>query len=1583
MKTNYYISNRTHSPIQNKNSANWRLHLTMLFSLFFILVGYAQKGKGKGGGGNNDVILFTCIQDIGNGLYMANFGYTNPTNKTIKVAQEDSYIFLSNRIEDSDNGILKCDGITSFAPDTHEEVLSVVFADNGHAKWTVAFGGSSDVKVRATFESEVCEEDSFIVPVIGPGNGKTRGFVGPELLSLGAGTTGNDRSSIIYQINPDEKVLIQIVPYAGETAEVIRILKEEFDLLPMGNDPWDPVTSDFIVNPDTIISKGLGAIDVLFPIQRILPPEPPDPPMPALIDYFDKIKSAQALHTPFTSGVREGTGLSITQGDAAQSSDIVRESFRIGSADVDGTGVNIVVFSNSFDANESGGQQSFEEIDVEAGDLPGTAGEGNPGGYDTPVKVIKEYPYTFGTISDEGRAMQHIAHDIAPGSNLWFRTGVLSPRDFQLGIQNLIGLKNTIEENGDEITIAEIGPENTIAIDDITFPGEPMFGITNIGEAIQDFTKEGNFYFTSAGNFYDNAYQAIFKASEDTNIPNFVRDPDAVAHVFGTPNGSEDIYQRFRVKSGETYMIVLQWDEDFASQDNTLGAISDLDFWVVDDQERLLVGNNYYNDGEDDIDNDAKDPIEYITFRATADGEANFMITSANGAPPESAPLHFRYIIFIANKMEVLEYFDGAPTMSGHTLTPEALAIGAVDFRKYINSEPFTPQPFSSFGGALPGPTDEAAAQVALSSFDGVNTNVVTIGQNEVDGVPVDGDIYKNFFGTSASVVHVAAAFALAKSAIPSWYDIEIYPDNPPPNILQLFKDNATKVGFEDQLGAGVVNAANTFKQLAAQTAIQISLAVNEGQVDSEGEPLVLSAAPIKVTLTGKYFPEAPEDPNDPENPDPLTVYFGEGEDRIELEIDETTRTDTELVVTVPPFIGNPNVVVNTAPLAGTVDNGGDSNPLPIIEDGRLALRITASEVEIEYGQAYENKFDFTVEGLPAPYANGLPDDKSLNDVLLELELIEDDEDLLPEIVFETNAEGPYPRVDNYTIFPCFDNTEDCRTTKVTELYPEVIVTFKSGPFIVTKKDLTIVPEPIVTSYGEAIILDLKYKDASDNEIGGVFGEMIEIAHGEDFFEDNTLALINRFVAVVNGENGEVNSLEELLDGGSWMATKNTFSNRFVAVVNEMDLIELEVEDFANYFENRFVAVVNRFVAVVNGEDLLTGEVSFENRFVAVVNEGGLGVGNDGNDYSNAFALLSAEDDSETGGSVSTFYALNLITGLDVTPDPEKHYSHPGTYFAPIGENFNITYKSSTIEVNAAILTVKTGDLVIDQGTEIDPTLISTIRTNTEIDGYVYDESVDDVFPEGIQYSFKDANGVEYTAGASGVYFIKIKKPQEPEEPLNYTITYTQIGVLYVNPTGDHLRKIRTYLDCVEEDFSDPSGYNYIANYRYINPNVETIYIADESENKLTGTAPYTGELPFIFLPGENTFQIRFDGSDGKTLKWELTSLDSTHKSSTTSSANANSIKCNTGNSGSESTNAPYILYPNPMNGMLYIDQYNSKVVTLDVFDIYGILYLTQTLDGRNGPITHEINMSACLKGMYFIRCTSNDDVQVYSVVKE
>ncbi len=1455
------------------------INLLCLGLLSLILPLNAQNGKG---GANKEVVLFTCAEDIGNGLYRASFGYTNPTNKTITVDPSASTIFLSDKIEESEfGGLQKIQGLTEFEPGTHEKAISVVFADNGHAKWTVSVDGSYETKIRATLTSPVCEGDPFIVPVIGPGNGKTTGFVSPELISLGAGTAGDNPSSLIYQISPEEKVLIQIVPIFGSTQEVIDMLTNVFGLQYSNQ----PAVSDFIVDPDLIISEGLSAVDVFFPINKILPPPPPEQAAPALTDYFDIIRSAQALYTPFTSGFEEGTGESITQGDAAQKSDEVRRSFRIvtpeASVPVDGKGVEIVVFSNSFDANPvQPGQPTNEAIDVSNGDLPGTAGNGNPNGYNTPVRVIKEYPYTFGQLSDEGRAMLQIAHDIAPGADLAFRTAVLSPRDFELGIRDFIGTSNKV------------------LMDDITFPGEKGFGPTNIGKAIQEVVETGNFYFTSSGNFSDNAHQAVFRAVLNADLPDFLPDPGTVAHAF---DGVDDIYQRFSVKAGESYFIVLQYADEFASQDNQLGAINDLDFWVVDDQQRLLAANNFYNG--------ARDALEYVTFKALSDGEANFMITSANGDP---GPLPFRYIIYVKNNLEVLEYFDGAPTITGHAMTPEALAIGAVDFRKADNPQA---QPFSTFSGPLP---DGSVPYVALSSYDGVNTNVLTIGQNEVAGVPVDGDPFKNFFGTSASVVHVASAFALMKSALPSWFG----PDNPV-DVLQLFKDYAVKVGNQSQLGDGVVDALATFKNIAAQTGLITGFSIEF----TSPEGTVVSADEFELTINGDYFPDDP------------TVFFGEDELPITF---FDSENPSEIRVLVGPFTGNDPVTILTNSITPLGGDGGLSNPIYLLDPGTIAINVVADDVEIAYGQEYS--FGYTVEGLPEG-----TDFESLG---------------LPPIKFTTAASPPFPKVSNYVIFPSFD-LENATPEQLAAL-EGYVVNFKNGSFVVNKKDLEIVPDPVEVVYGEPIVLSLNYHydttGISDND---AFLSALSQAHLSTFYPENTLALINGFKALVNDEQV---AILNLLDQGSWISTERTLQNGFKALVNEMNLVNLNTshfDDYSDYLTNGFKALVNDFKALVNSEDLFNGNASFgsiENGFKALVNDSDIGGSDDQNDYSEVFTIVYNGDGDEP---ISNFYSLNLITGLDVTPGTEFHNSFPGTLLDPIGYNFNIAYGSGTIRVTPASLTVSIGDIVIDQGTAIDPSQIET-----SIEGFAYEETAADVFPDGMPYLFKDANGVDYAPGAAGIFFITL------EEPQNYTITYDKVGVVYINPTGNNLRKIRTYMDCVELISGDPDGLNYLAHFRYENPNAQTIYILEGPENRLTGPARYSGELPFIFLPGTGTFTIKFDGN---TLKWELTSRDSTHKSSTTTEVNANANRCDLG--GGESS--AFILYPNPVNGILFIDQNLPEVVTLQVFDMFGIQQLSRTLDGRSGLVTHQVEMNSYLNGLYFFRFTSNQGVEVYTVIKE
>lgn len=337
------------------------------------------------------------------------------------------------------------------------------------------------------------------------------------------------------------------------------------------------------------------------------------------------------------------------------------------------------------------------------------------------MEVLKDYP--FGVASDEGRAMLQIIHDVAPGAQLAFHTGVVSPRDFELGVQALAST------NCDVI------------VDDITFITEPFFGNGRIAQAIEQFTQQtGKMYVTSAGNFSNNGYQSNFSASLTQPTTNFLAPNSGVrAHVFGTnQDGTQDILQKFNVVPG-VYMLVLQWDESMASQENMTGASTDLDVYVVTDNGELLVGNNRINIGGD--------PTEIIVFEATAEAQANIMITSANGNPPSG--LSFRYVAFRSSGLDILEYF-GAPTVTGHAMSSEVVSVAAVDYR---NGENPTPQAYSSYGGML---SNQQLIQIDLAAPDGVNTNVGSIGIDNSDE-----DSFPNFYGTSAAATTCCCCFCI------------------------------------------------------------------------------------------------------------------------------------------------------------------------------------------------------------------------------------------------------------------------------------------------------------------------------------------------------------------------------------------------------------------------------------------------------------------------------------------------------------------------------------------------------------------------------------------------------------------------------------------------------------------------------------------------------------------------------------------------------------------------------------------------------------------------------------------------------
>lgn len=1434
------------------------------FTFFMLLLGFFTIGNAQKSGGTNgtkDIIVRACTQDIGNGLIRVTFGYDNPNKKEVTLPNEEDSFVIQGKSRS------KSKSIRTFKPGSVNRAFTLEFNAKESVEWTVINPSGKVFTVTANANSSHCPpaDSGFIFPVFGQGNGKSNTIIGLELSSLANGNAGDQPSDIIFQINPSQKVLVEIVPLAGKLQDAISLLNTTFGLQYNNN----PSLSDFIVDPSEITS----AIDVFFPIDRLI----------ELNAFTQIINFVRPLYKPI-----QNIGIVTSQGDSVQTSNVVRNAFRsVRNGEivpVDGAGTKIGVISDSYNTEVFTGK-SKATVDVENGDLPGI---GNPNSYTVPVEVIKDYP--FGVASDEGRAMLQIVHDVAPGAELAFSTGILSPRDFEIAIQKL-------DEAGCDIVV-----------DDITFVSEPMFGEGRIAKVIKEYTsKPGKSYFTSAGNFANHGYQNTFRTSTNTPLTNFIPAGSTTkAHVFGTnTDGSQDVLQKIKVVPG-IYMIVMQWAEGLASQVNNEGAATDLDIYLVDNQGNLIVGNNRVNV--------AGDPTEFIVFRALGTGEANIMITNANGTTPPG--LSFRYIAFRADGLEFLE-FGGAPTVTGHAMTPQAVTVAAVDYRKGAVPEV---QAFSSFGGKLP---NNATLEIDFAAPDGGNTNVSGIGQD----IAADDDNFPNFFGTSAAAPHAAGALALMMSALPSWYP-EGLPISVPvksnvlsDQVLKLFKDTSIPAGSVDRVGVGLINAANAFKQIAAQTAKISRLLVEDGKNPS--------AEPFEVTILGEFFPE-----------DPKVIFDGE-----ELEI--VSKSDGEIKALVGVFTGNPALVVQTASITPGGTDGGNSNELFFFEGNKIALNIIADDIEVEFGQ--DVRFGYTVEGLP--------EDVSFESLGL------------PEITFTTPAVFPFPDVNNYSIIPGFG---EGLTPEQMESFQ---INFKNGLLNVSKKDLHIAPEDTSATYGEPIQLNLLYTyDTEGITDNNAFLNAIKDAHGSDFYFDNTLILINKLRAALNQQE-----ILNLLNNGSWMTSERTIQNKLRAALNGMNIIDLETQNFDDFLNaeidpitNKLRAVLNKLRAVLNAQDLLDNQVDLviENKIRAVLNGSSLGNEDDTKDYSSVFAVIDAEDASTESEerAIEKLFSMNLLTGLEVTTsNDDRHFTFPGAFLAAIASNFNTSYSSGRLAVMPAKLTASTGDLLIGQGDEIDTSLIPT-----SISGYVFDETALDVFPDGIPYTFVDANGKEYVAGATGVFFIKIREPQ------NYSIDYTQIGRLFVNPTGEGLRKIKTFLDCVEYDPNAADGLHYTANFRYDNPNAQTLFVLNGPDNFIASSGRYEGELPIVFLPGQEKFKIRFDGN---ALKWNLTTMESNRKTATSSSASSTSGRCDASYLEEES-NASYVLYPNPVQNILYIQQNVSEAITIDVFDLYGVLYYNKSFNNVTAQII-QVDMSPFRSGLYLVRITGKSDVKVYSIVKE
>ncbi|MBA2746522.1 MAG: hypothetical protein H0U44_09885, partial [Flavisolibacter sp.] len=509
-------------------------------------------------------------------------------------------------------------------------------------------------------------EGPCIIPYYQPcPNGKEYAKLGCELSSLYQNylSVGTDTIQQIFVVQEDT-VWIEIISVEGETQNLFNLIYETpgygmTDTIPNGLNPL-VITGRFaIANLYNLLNAGI----------------------------IEKIVYVRPVYPSITS-----SGVAVTQGDIAQTSDLAREGFG-----VDGTGVKVCVLSDSY--NTVLGNNAA--TDVVNGDLPGI---GNPNDHLVPVDVIKDYPYSIKT--DEGRAMLQIIHDVAPGAELGFRTGVISEGDLAQGVVELA-------QNGCDIIA-----------DDITFITSPFYQDGVIAKAVDSVSAAGVSYFVAAGNFASKSYENTFNPMV---APLGIL---GAAHDFG---GGDNLLSVSLPPGG--YTVVLQWQDSIYSLGQTsTGTVNDFDIYLTNG-----YGTQYFGFNRDNL---GGDPLEVLPFvvPGTAPVLANLTIIRAAGTQAADFKL-----IFFRGEVQFMEYASGASTIVGQANAEEAITLGAVN---YYNTPPFgvdppTVQNFSSRGGTTV--NGVVRSKPDLIAPNGGNTTVFMNGPN------YEGDLFPNFFGTSAA----------------------------------------------------------------------------------------------------------------------------------------------------------------------------------------------------------------------------------------------------------------------------------------------------------------------------------------------------------------------------------------------------------------------------------------------------------------------------------------------------------------------------------------------------------------------------------------------------------------------------------------------------------------------------------------------------------------------------------------------------------------------------------------------------------------------------------------------------------------